>query len=273
MNELFRSVRAARRSADAVARRPRGRARTVDIHMPNPSVRHGGKVLNHDLLELRYVRGAGRGWFALQDLLPGTELWKEKAFTVGRNRRDLVRRVDADLEKHAAFCRPAGEAAASSEGEGIVACNFFDNGKYTGAMLFEQTSMINHDCNPNASVHMLQSEFGACYARVTVARHVAAGEQLSITYSNANLFRPREWRPCNVWAFEAPCKRCAGVLPPEEQERWALLEAAAEAADAAKKLAPHQRNMDVALRALILQHSAVEVVSRYTNVSVPVEPA
>ena len=230
--------------------------------MPTAVVCHGGKELIHDLLELRSVSGAGRGWFALQDLQPGTELWREKAFTVGRNRRDLVRRVDADLKRHAAFCRPAGEAAASSEGEGIVACNFFDNGKYTGAMLFEQTSMLNHSCSPNASVRMLQSEFGACYARVIVARHVAAGEQLFITYSNANLFRPREWRPCSVWAFDAPCGRCAGVLPPEEQERWALLEAAAEAADAAKKLVPHLRNMDVALRALTLQHSAVEVVSR-----------
>lgn len=145
-------------------------------------VRHGGKHLAHELLTLREVAGAGRGWFASRDLEPGTQLWQEKAFTVGRNRADLVRRVDAALEKHAAFCRPVADAAEpldyfdslwathASEGEGIVACNYFDNGKYTGAMLFELTSMINHSCCPNASVTMVQSEFGAVYARVTLIR-------------------------------------------------------------------------------------------------------
>ena len=113
------------------------------------------------------------------------ELWREKALTVGRNRADLVRRVDADLEKHAALCRP--EAGASSQGEGIVKCNYFDNGKSLGAMLFENTSLLNHSCHPNASVKMLISEFGACYSRVKVTRPIAAGEQVLITYSQAKL--------------------------------------------------------------------------------------
>lgn len=248
------------------------------------AVRHGGKHLSHELLELREVSGAGRGWYALRDLGPGVELWKEKAFTVGRNRKDLVRRVSTDLARHAAFCRPiqappsseqqaaasavesAAEdeaAAAAAEAEGIVACNYFDNGKYTGSMLFEMTSMINHACCPNASVHMVQSEFGAVYARVSIARPVAAGEQVLITYSNAKLFRPAEERPCLAWAFGARCARCQGTLPTEEQERWALLDAAAAAADAAKKLPPRQRSLEVAVGVRTLQLSAAELVASW----------
>lgn len=75
---------------------------------------HGGKHLTHDLLELREVGTTGRGWFALADLPPGTQLWKEKAFTVGRNRADLVKRVGADLKRHAAFCRPTHSSSAIS---------------------------------------------------------------------------------------------------------------------------------------------------------------
>jgi hypothetical protein len=194
----------------------------------------------------------------MEDLEPGTELWKEKALTVGRNRADLVRRVDSDLEKHAAFCRPKGDAAAASEGEGIVSCNYFDNGACAGAMLFEQTSLLNHACCPNASVRMIVSEYGACYAQVVVARRVSAGEQLFITYSAAKLYRPCEERPCCQWGFGERCPRCERTLPPEELEMWELLEAAATAADAAKRSA--SRTVDAAMAALPLQVSAAELV-------------
>ena len=223
-----------------------------------PAVHHGGKELVHELLILRDVCGLGRGWFARRDLAPGTELWKEKPITTGRNRSDLVRRVEADLEKHAAFCRPQ-DTTEISEAEGIVRCNYFDNGSCIGAMLFEQTSLLNHSCCPNASVRMMISEYGACYSRVIVAKHVAAGQQVFISYSAAKLFRPREERPCACWGFPRACLRCEGTLPPEEQELWALLEAAAFAADTARAVTP--RTVDAAMLALPLQVCAAEAVS------------
>jgi hypothetical protein len=220
---------------------------------------HRGKHLIHGLLELREVPTAGRGWFALADIPPGTQLWKEKAFTVGRNRADLVKRVGADLERHAAFCRPA-HSSGEAEAEGIVSNNFFENGPFTGAMLFELTSMINHSCCPNTSVEMMKSEFGACYSRVTTARAIMAGEQILISYSHEKLFRPRQERPCQTWGFSEPCARCQGSLPPEEQERWDLLEAASVAADLAERQPPRRRTTQVAMTVLPLLVSAEQVV-------------
>ena len=220
---------------------------------------HGGKHLMHELLELREVPTAGRGWFALADIPPGTQLWKEKAFTVGRTRADLVKRVGADLERHAAFCRPA-HSSGEAEAEGIVSNNFFENGPFTGAMLFELTSMINHSCCPNTSVEMMKSEFGACYSRVTTARAIMAGEQILISYSHEKLFRPRKERPCHTWGFSEPCARCQGSLPPEEQERWDLFEAASVAADLAERQPPRRRTMELAMTVLPLLVSAAEAI-------------
>jgi hypothetical protein len=221
-------------------------------------VRHGGKVLVHEHLTLRDVDALGRGWFAQCDLPAGTILWKEKPITVGRNRADLVRRVHSNLEKHAAFCRPT-DSEADSEAEGIVRCNYFDNGRYVGAMLFEHTSLLNHSCSPNVSVRMILSEFGACYSQVQTARPISVGEQLFITYSASNLFMPSADRPCQVWGFEPACPRCSCTLPAAEQELWALLEAAAGAADAAKKLPI--RSSEAVMAALPLQRSAAEALA------------
>lgn len=63
--------------------------------------------------------------------------------------------------------------------------------------------------------------------------------------------------------FEPPCARCDGTLPAEERERWALLEAAADAADAAKQLPLRERNLGVAVAVRTLQLSAVEVVASW----------
>ena len=221
-------------------------------------VRHGGKVLVHEHLTLRDVGALGRGWFAQCDLPAGTLLWKEKPVTAGRNRADLVRRVHSNLEKHAAFCRPS-DPGAESEAEGIVRCNYFDNGRYVGAMLFELTSLLNHSCSPNTSVRMILSEFGACYSQVQTARPIGAGEQLFITYSASNLFVPSAERPCQVWGFQPVCPRCSGTLPAPEQELWALLEAAAGAADAAKRLPT--RSPEAMMAALPLQQSAAEALA------------
>ena len=239
-------------------------AHHMEVGTRTPVV-HAGKHLTHELLELRDVGSVGRGWFALADIGPGTKLWEEKAFTVGRNRADLVRRVRTDLGKHAAFCRPTDAHDEESQAEGIVKCNYFDNGAFTGSMLFELTSMLNHSCCPNASVWMLQSEFGAVYAQVTTVRPVAAGEQICITYSRAKLFHPAKNRPCHVWGFGTPCPRCAQAQLADELDRWALCEAAAAAAAAAKNIPPGKRTVEVAASVLPLLKSAAEVLERCAN--------
>ena len=98
----------------------------------------GACLLTHSALVLREVSGSGRGWIALHALEPGTELWREAPLTFAATREELVEAVNADLPKHAALCRPT---AATSEGEGVVHCNFFDLGDH-GAWLLEQTSML-----------------------------------------------------------------------------------------------------------------------------------
>lgn len=194
---------------------------------------NGCHDIQHDFVSLCDVNGLGRGVFAKVFLQIGTELWNEKAMTVAPSRKMLVRRVDADLAKHAIFCWADD---TESPGEGIVRCNHYDLGA-CGAMLFERTSMINHSCTPNASVRMGVSEFGACRARVTVVKPVQAGEQILITYSAANLFRPRNERRAffSRWGFSCVCPRCEGTLAAVDADMWALFEEAATAADAARQ--------------------------------------
>ena len=73
---------------------------------------------------------------------------------------------------------------------------------------------------------------------------IAAGEEVTVSYSAAALFRPREQRQAILrerWGFACDCPRCRGELTPEAGAAWALLEKAAAAADAAK---PRRREVD-----------------------------
>ena len=193
----------------------------------------GESRLVHSSLVLRRTVGAGRGWFAIHDLEAGTVLWNERPLNFAATREGLVRKVDKMLWRHEGLCR---KPMAESRGAGIVAANYFDFGMY-GSYLFEQTSLLNHSCCPNASVRVVYGESVASetVASVHVARHVDADEQLCISYSSKALWLPTDARRELIqqkWGFHCRCNRCEGTLPLPEQERWALLEQAAAAADA-----------------------------------------
>ena len=196
----------------------------------------GDSLISHDHLELRNVPDAGRGWVALNDLPAGTKLWNEAPLSYAATRDGLVRKVDALLWKHEGLCR---KRHATSRGAGIVASNYFDFGVY-GAYIFEQTSLLNHSCCPNASVRVAFGEHAASGTRMCAkaARRVAIGEQLCISYSTKALFLPTPARRELLqakWGFWCRCARCELILPDAERDNWVLLEEAAAAADAVGK--------------------------------------
>lgn len=216
--------------------------------------------LKHDILTVRSVAGAGRGWVASQSLEPGTELWSETPLSFAPSRDALVQKVDAMLFRHENLCR---QRHATSKGEGVVASNFFDMGSM-GAYLFEQTSLLNHACCPNATMRVdlavsCASDVRAC---TSIARRVEAGEQILISYSAKALFLPTAARRVllrSKWGFWCKCARCEGTLPAVEKERWALLEEAAAAADACGKPRPAQVDREVAA----LQARASEMLASW----------
>ena len=216
--------------------------------------------LEHELVTVQLVDGAGRGVFAQRDIESGTELWSETPLSFAPSRDALVHKVDGMLWRHASLCR---KRFAATKGEGIVASNYFDQG-VLGAYLFEQTSLLNHACCPNASVRFVRSETRAseCRLRTVVARHLERGEQVCISYSSTALFLPTDARRQLLhdrWGFWCHCERCVGTLPAGEQERWAMLEEAAAAADALGK--PRPATVDPAVVAL--QTRAAELVASW----------
>ena len=216
---------------------------------------YGEFHLEHELVAVRLVADAGRGVFALSLIEPGTELWSESPLTYAESREALVQKVDAMVCHFESLCR---KRRASSKGEGIVACNFFDQG-VLGAYLFEQTSLLNHACCPTASLHFEKTFSGECRVRASVVQRLACGEEVCISYSATALFMPtverRKWLH-DRWGFWCRCPRCEGTLPATDMRRWALLEEAAAAADALGK--PRPKTVDPAVVAL--QRRAAEVL-------------
>lgn len=242
-------------------------ARHHDTRQPQSAVKEtclfGESKLSHDLLIVRRVAGAGRGWFVLGGLEAGTELWSEQPLSFAATREGLVRKVEKVLWRHEGLCR---KPIAGSRGEAIVAANFFDCGMY-GAYLFEKTSLLNHSCYPNASVRVTYGETVASDTRasVTVARRVQADEQLCISYSSTALFLPTRARReliYDKWGFWCRCDRCEATLPQLDLERWALLEEAAEAADTMGKPAS-ESELTADPEFVALQERAAALVSAW----------
>ena len=220
-------------------------------------IESANQSLRHDLVELAVVSDLGIGWHASADIPAGTELWSEKPFSRHRNRSALVCLVDSDIERHALFCH---DAKCESLAEGLVKSNYFELGAL-GAMLFLRTSFCNHSCCPNATVRIEISPFGACKARLIVARDVKRGEQLCICYSNAACFQSNAARQATLssrWGFHCRCARCEGTLPLDLANLWVTLEEAAAAADAVK---PRSKHVDPAV--CDQQRHAAELVARH----------
>ncbi|KAE9045665.1 hypothetical protein PR003_g77 [Phytophthora rubi] len=93
-------------------------------------------------------------------------------------------------------------------------CNAFDSG------VFLYNAMFNHDCNPNC-VKFVPEDAGVegGVSEVRVARPIAKGEQLTISYLCPRE-QSRENRQKNLWeqfGFECSCELCKrgdSVLPP-----------------------------------------------------------
>ncbi|KAF1794775.1 SET domain [Phytophthora cactorum] len=93
-------------------------------------------------------------------------------------------------------------------------CNAFDSG------VFLYNAMFNHDCNPNC-VKFTPEDAGpeGGVSEVRVARPIAKGEQLTISYLYPRE-QSRENRQKNLWeqfGFECSCELCKrgdSVLPP-----------------------------------------------------------
>ncbi|KAG7384253.1 hypothetical protein PHYPSEUDO_002856 [Phytophthora pseudosyringae] len=93
-------------------------------------------------------------------------------------------------------------------------CNAFDSG------VFLYNAMLNHDCNPNC-VKFTPEDAGpeGGVSEVRVARPIAKGEQLTISYLYPRE-QSRENRQKNLWeqfGFECGCELCKrgdSVLPP-----------------------------------------------------------
>ena len=184
-------------------------------------------------------------------------LWIETPLSFAATREGLVRKVDKMLWRHEGLCR---KPVAESRSAGIVAANYFDFG-VMGSYIFEQTSLLNHSCCPNASVSVVYGDVVASETRATVsvARRIEADEELCISYSSKALFLPTGARRELIqqkWGFCCRCGRCEGTLPQPELERWALLEEAAAAADAIGR-EPELRAEDPQLVALQARAAAL----------------
>ena len=75
----------------------------------------------------------------------------------------------------------------------------------SGTALYATASLLNHDCNPNLNVHMSR---GGQIAFVA-SRDINAGDELSITYIDANLQTSERLRALrHGYGFECKCERC-----------------------------------------------------------------
>jgi len=192
----------------------------------------------------------GRGWFAQEDLPAGTILWREHPRAVASSRKDLIQLVqenapefqhlcyydednndtrsnDDENESYSCCCGSSNNKSNPKKkmAEGIVRCNHFAAAPDL-MLLFDDISLLNHSCNPNASVVMRDDEsnrhsgsldcrkedsLGGVQGLVQTARQIAAGDEINISYSDEALFWP--WRQRHEymqsrWGFDCACERC-----------------------------------------------------------------
>jgi hypothetical protein len=210
----------------------------------NPSLPLARPDPPHPHIVLREISPhLGRGWFANQALPAGTQLWKESPLAVATSLDDLVTQVQEDFSRFEHLCRPTsteegdkycktGTAASTDAAAGgIVHCNHFCFGPDL-LLLLDDISLLNHSCNPNASVVISQKETknnesdhdtsrkgsrsdnhfkSNLQARVQTARSIAAGEEITISYNDQALFwhwpaRHNYWQ--ERWGFSCACERC-----------------------------------------------------------------
>jgi len=106
---------------------------------------------------------------------------------------------------------------------------------------------------------------------VETARDIAAGDEISISYSDHALFQSLSFRRDYLrskWGFDCACERCRFQFAAERpkdaasiqllEDVWPLLEQAAAISDKSK---PRQRNVDPAC--LDFQRQASEAVAQY----------
>lgn len=122
---------------------------------------------------------------------------------------------------------------------GIFRINSFgiraQNGSTIGSELWTTLSMANHSCRPNASFvplkdvvwdrtgpHTMVSGVKLPYRSVCAAKHIRAGEEVTMTYLNeADMTMPLDKRRVELrqWGFTCQCDRCKE----EEADRLSAL--------------------------------------------------
>lgn len=82
-----------------------------------------------------------------------------------------------------------------------------DGEEYMGYSLYPEASYFNHSCAPNISKKRVGRQW-----EFKIAREVAAGEELCITYLGGDekdlTVKERRDRLKGVWGFECMCQRC-----------------------------------------------------------------
>lgn len=101
------------------------------------------------------------------------------------------------------------------QGQGQGSSSASGDGHHYGN--FPRVSRLNHDCRPNTAFR-LGSDGDLLSHRTTVARAVAPGEELAISYLDALAPRAaRQSRAMDAWGFECRCAACAAA--PKEVAR------------------------------------------------------
>ena len=77
----------------------------------------------------------------------------------------------------------------------------------TGTAAYLAPSLLNHSCLPNLDISFPR---GDSRLRLSAARAIAAGEQLTISYIDADAgHRPRQDALLGGYGFECKCEKCA----------------------------------------------------------------
>lgn len=80
----------------------------------------------------------------------------------------------------------------------------------SGSALYLLASLFNHSCEPNVNVNFPNNDATAVF---TAARHVSAGEQLFITYTDAEQeIDVRQEYLAFAYGFKCQCPRCQEEL-------------------------------------------------------------
>ncbi|KAG8667801.1 hypothetical protein FPOAC1_012640 [Fusarium poae] len=173
--------------------------------------------------EVQPIPGKGKGLIAIRRITMGTRILIESPLLQSNNAPPaslepiLARKLKAlTKEQQRQFLSLHNNFPGKYPFSGIMETNALPcwNGEASGGAVYPIICLINHSCNANA-----HSSWNEALEQQTIhaTRDIAPGEEITISYGDADLFARRKTWLRENFGFDCNCSVC--LLPPAELEK------------------------------------------------------